>query len=108
MRCPAPGHCDDWNDVVFTQPVLEAAEWVGPGVEAGRHAGGEGCGEIAFDVQRLVEIRLEQSDVAAQGRRHHHRVVVHHERESRWSVTGVQHVTTGHAHLECDTTLLSQ
>jgi len=40
-------------------------------VEAGRHAGREGSAEIAFDIDVLVEIALEQADVASRQRRQH-------------------------------------
>ena len=54
------------------QVVLYVIQRVDPHVESGRDAGGERGAEILLDVDLLVEIRLQQADVAA-----------HHERQQR-------------------------
>jgi len=56
--------------------VLEQIEGRRSQVEAGGHRRGERAPEVAFDVDVLREVRLEQADVAACHGRHQRRIGV--------------------------------
>jgi hypothetical protein len=71
------------------QAVLDAAQRIELGVEAARHGGGERGVEVAFDVHRLVEVRLQQAEVAAQIGGHQRAVGAEHHAEQRLLVTRV-------------------
>jgi hypothetical protein len=67
----------------LVQAVLHRVQGLELAVEARAHAGGEGGAEVAFDVDLLVEVGLQQPDMAAREGRQHGAVGVENDAEAR-------------------------
>ena len=84
----------------FVQVVLDLVDRVEARVDVGHQAGGEGGAEVAVDVDLLVEIRLQQADVATRHRRQQGRVAVEHQREGRRALAAAVQAAVGQGQRE--------
>jgi len=90
------------------QVVFDAVDGVEPQVEARAHGGGHGDTQVPLQVDLLVEIALQQSEMPAREGGHQRAIGAKHQRESRFALTGAVLLATRQGYAERDTGAFAQ